>query len=172
MVETGGLENRLALTGYGGSNPSPSAITSFERASMPLIVLESAEFARGNASFNHSAGSGESDRIAFASVLKKISPTVKIGEYGSFYVCPEKFAGRVLNRHKALSDTFRRIRTKLPLGQPSLVRQYYYSWRKSGRSKEVAFRGWLCQNTNLQNGSVLVGLITACFGQCHPSQRP
>ena len=25
MVETGGLENRLALTGYGGSNPSPSA---------------------------------------------------------------------------------------------------------------------------------------------------
>ena len=26
MVETGGLENRLALTGYGGSNPSPSAI--------------------------------------------------------------------------------------------------------------------------------------------------
>ena len=27
MVETGGLENRLALTGYGGSNPSPSAKT-------------------------------------------------------------------------------------------------------------------------------------------------
>jgi hypothetical protein len=26
VVETGGLENRLALTGYGGSNPSPSAI--------------------------------------------------------------------------------------------------------------------------------------------------
>ena len=25
MVETGGLENRLALAGYGGSNPSPSA---------------------------------------------------------------------------------------------------------------------------------------------------
>ena len=28
MVETGGLENRLALTGYGGSNPSPSATSS------------------------------------------------------------------------------------------------------------------------------------------------
>lgn len=26
MVETGGLENRLALTGYGGSNPSPQYI--------------------------------------------------------------------------------------------------------------------------------------------------
>ena|GEM_PF-6833578 len=26
MVETGGLENRFALTGNGGSNPSPSAI--------------------------------------------------------------------------------------------------------------------------------------------------
>ena len=25
MVETGGLENRFALTGNGGSNPSPSA---------------------------------------------------------------------------------------------------------------------------------------------------
>ena len=25
MVETGGLENRLAFAGYGGSNPSPSA---------------------------------------------------------------------------------------------------------------------------------------------------
>ena len=30
MVETGGLENRLALTGYGGSNPSPSATKSIE----------------------------------------------------------------------------------------------------------------------------------------------
>jgi hypothetical protein len=30
VVETGGLENRLALTGYGGSNPSPSAKTSSE----------------------------------------------------------------------------------------------------------------------------------------------
>jgi hypothetical protein len=28
VVETGGLENRLALTGYGGSNPSPSAKSS------------------------------------------------------------------------------------------------------------------------------------------------
>jgi hypothetical protein len=31
VVETGGLENRLALTGYGGSNPSPSAKTSSKR---------------------------------------------------------------------------------------------------------------------------------------------
>ena len=30
MVETGGLENRFALTGNGGSNPSPSAISSSE----------------------------------------------------------------------------------------------------------------------------------------------
>jgi hypothetical protein len=30
VVETGGLENRLALTGYGGSNPSPSAKNSFQ----------------------------------------------------------------------------------------------------------------------------------------------
>jgi hypothetical protein len=30
VVETGGLENRLALTGYGGSNPSPSAKCSSE----------------------------------------------------------------------------------------------------------------------------------------------
>ena len=31
MVETGGLENRLALTGYGGSNPSPSATSTRSR---------------------------------------------------------------------------------------------------------------------------------------------
>ena len=31
MVETGGLENRFALTGNGGSNPSPSAINSSKR---------------------------------------------------------------------------------------------------------------------------------------------
>jgi hypothetical protein len=30
VVETGGLENRLALTGYGGSNPSPSARNSIQ----------------------------------------------------------------------------------------------------------------------------------------------
>jgi hypothetical protein len=33
VVETGGLENRLALTGYGGSNPSPSANAFFTRFS-------------------------------------------------------------------------------------------------------------------------------------------
>jgi hypothetical protein len=31
VVETGGLENRLARKGYGGSNPSPSAIQSMPR---------------------------------------------------------------------------------------------------------------------------------------------
>jgi hypothetical protein len=29
VVETGGLENRFTLTGNGGSNPSPSAISRF-----------------------------------------------------------------------------------------------------------------------------------------------
>ena len=32
MVETGGLENRFALTGNGGSNPSPSAIDLSQRS--------------------------------------------------------------------------------------------------------------------------------------------
>jgi hypothetical protein len=31
VVETGGLENRFALTGNGGSNPSPSAIPTLLR---------------------------------------------------------------------------------------------------------------------------------------------
>jgi hypothetical protein len=38
VVETGGLENRLALTGYGGSNPSPSAKYSFK--DIPLTDTE------------------------------------------------------------------------------------------------------------------------------------
>jgi hypothetical protein len=41
VVETGGLENRLALTGYGGSNPSPSAIKLFRTFREILEVKDS-----------------------------------------------------------------------------------------------------------------------------------
>ena len=52
MVETGGLENRLALAGYGGSNPSPSAIyfpnrVSFGRVTfLGQLVLNTRSFLR------------------------------------------------------------------------------------------------------------------------------
>jgi hypothetical protein len=42
VVETGGLENRLALAGYGGSNPSPSAI-----AFSPFLVRTRSSKVRG-----------------------------------------------------------------------------------------------------------------------------
>jgi hypothetical protein len=45
VVETGGLENRFALTGNGGSNPSPSATHSLQSACTLTILLKNAELA-------------------------------------------------------------------------------------------------------------------------------
>jgi hypothetical protein len=45
VVETGGLENRFALTGNGGSNPSPSATPSSQNACTLTIPLKDAELA-------------------------------------------------------------------------------------------------------------------------------
>ena len=43
MVETGVLENRFALTGNGGSNPSPSATLFLPNGSGFPILLETAK---------------------------------------------------------------------------------------------------------------------------------
>jgi hypothetical protein len=47
VVETGGLENRLALTGYGGSNPSPSAKYSFKDIPEHSIDATKAQYILG-----------------------------------------------------------------------------------------------------------------------------
>ena len=46
MVETGGLENRFALTGNGGSNPSPSATPSQAKRFDLSNPSENAKFVR------------------------------------------------------------------------------------------------------------------------------
>ena len=46
MVDTGGLENRLARKGYGGSNPSPSAIQSLIAARSLRAVQKPAQMPR------------------------------------------------------------------------------------------------------------------------------
>ena len=43
MVETGGLENRFALTGNGGSNPSPSATYSSIKSKSPKNTAPKSE---------------------------------------------------------------------------------------------------------------------------------
>jgi hypothetical protein len=45
VVETGGLENRFALTGNGGSNPSPSATLSKPSDQTSPIFAKEAESA-------------------------------------------------------------------------------------------------------------------------------
>jgi hypothetical protein len=60
VVETGGLENRFTLTGNGGSNPSPSAI------SLLLPIPEQPKKLRPSIPVNSSEQMGRVDRTAGA----------------------------------------------------------------------------------------------------------
>ena len=63
MVETGGLENRFALTGNGGSNPSPSANRVFECCAYARKPDGRCRICGRKREFKPKSGSGESGKI-------------------------------------------------------------------------------------------------------------
>ena len=90
MVETGGLENRFALTGNGGSNPSPSATPSLRNASALSISLRNEELAPYLAIRGPSSAFQRQPEVVPPQPIATVSLVRVIGETGHFASPSEK----------------------------------------------------------------------------------